>query len=468
MSRIGKITHNITVDTDAYKIVHPIQRPQDLNLLHSYGEPRVGGENKEVCFIGISPTVQQHFTQKVTKELIEEGEEECYMTFGTKEYFQRKIWEKVMELGYLPLKIMAVPEGTIVEEGNVCFTIQSTTPWFANMVSHFEDLLMWCWYSTGVCTRSMNIKRAITPIFHETSDIPHLVLPYAVNDFGLRGATFFEGAIMGGMAHLVHFEGSDNMPASRHLKNFYGYKGRAKSVWATEHSVATVYGPGRGEYEYVIAQLSQHTDMIKSIVIDSYDADNFMQNIVGSDEIKRLIKAHTGRIVWRNDSEDPLRQVVKYSDVLGAHFGFDMNNKGYKVIKENQGMIQGDGMTEESIPKLFLDYTRTGWAADNLVTGSGGGLLEQNLTRDTNRWAVKASYGERNGVPFDIRKTPKTDMTKQSKGGLLKLHSKGTTIESSKETPEQFAGYTDMMQPVFNNGEVYTDSFENIIERASK
>jgi len=459
---------NITIDTDAYKITHWLQRPQNITKLYSYGEPRVGGKDKEICFFGLSPAIQEHLLFPVTNEMIEEGIEECISTFGTPAYFNKAVWEKVRDLGYFPIKIMSAPEGMIIGEGNVCFTIESTEPWFANMISHFEDILMWVWYATGVCTRSMNIKRGIRPAFEKSSDIGNLILPVAVNDFGLRGATYHEGAIMGGMAHLVHFVGSDNMPASRMIKDFYNYKGRAKSVWATEHSVATSYGNGRGEYDYVIAQLSQHTDKIKSIVIDSYDADNFMQNIVGSDEIKRLVIAHEGRIVWRPDTGKPLTNVCKYSDVLGAIFGFDMNSKGYKTIKHNTGLIQGDGMTEETIPELYDEYIKTGWSADNIITGSGGGLLEEGLTRDTQRWAIKASYGEKDDIPFDIRKTPKNDMSKQSKGGKVKLHTPHTTLESSKETKIMFDAYQNLLIPVYDNGKFYKQNFEDIIERANK
>jgi len=460
---------NMPIDTDAYKIVHPIQRPDNISKLYAYGEPRAGGQSKKICFFGLSPIIQEHFLQPVTTEMINEAKEECLLTFGQKGYFQRAIWEKVRDLGYYPIKIMAVPEGTVVEEGNVCFTIESTEPWFANMVSHFEDHLMWTWYASGVCTRSMNIKKGIIPSFDKSSDIKDLVLPFAVNDFGLRGATYFEGAVMGGMAHLVHFEGSDNMPASRMIKDFYGMKGRAKSVWATEHSVATCYGPGRGEYEYLLAQLRRAPDDAAiSTVIDSYDANNYMQNIVASEEIKSLIMARSGRTIFRPDTEDPLTNVCKYSDVLGSIFGFDINKKGYKTLKHNVGLIQGDGMTEQTIPVLYSEYVKTGWAADNIVTGSGGGLLEEGLTRDTQRWAIKASYGEKDGVPFDIRKTPLTDMTKQSKGGRLKLHSPGTTIQSSMETPQMFNSYTDMMVPVYENGVFHKQKFEDIIERATK
>jgi nicotinamide phosphoribosyltransferase len=460
---------NICCDTDFYKITHWLQRQSNINKWYMYAEPRLGGKYPEVCFFGLQVALMEHLVNaRVTKEMITEAEEENYMTGGKNEYFNREAWERVMNLGYFPLEIKAVPEGTIVPEGNVTHTIESTEPWFANMIGHFEDILMWPWYSTAVATRSMKIKKAITPFYQETSDNLDN-LPYALNDFGLRGGEFYEAAAIGGMAHLIHFDGSDNMPASRLLKDFYSYTGKAKSVWATEHSVALSFGPGRGEVDYVLHQLSQFHMMPKSIVIDTYDADNFMLNVVGHEEVKAAIRNHPGRKIWRPDSGVAIRNLAKYSDMLTQHFGFSMNTKGFRVLNENNGFIQGDNINEESAPQLYSDYTKIGWSADNLVLGSGGGLLEEGLTRDTSRWAIKPSYGEKDGVPFNMQKTPKTDPTKNSKSGRLKLHTsmnKFMTIESSKESAAQFAGYTDSLKTVYKNGEFFPITFNEVINNA--
>jgi nicotinamide phosphoribosyltransferase len=134
---------NLTILTDAYKIGHHLQRPQNITKLYSYGEPRVGGVNKEICFFGSQVLIQENFLQKITDEMIKEGKEECISTFGTDKYFNEEAWKRVKDLEYLPLRIKSAPEGMIIEEGNVCFTMESTEPWFANMISHFEDILMW-------------------------------------------------------------------------------------------------------------------------------------------------------------------------------------------------------------------------------------------------------------------------------------------------------------------------------------
>lgn len=461
---------NLIIDTDFYKLTHHLGYPENLTNIYMYGESRIGSKYPRVCFFSLSMIIQDHFLQSVTNEMIEEAAEESYLTSGTGKYFNREVWERVRDLGYLPIKIKAVPEGTVVDINNVLFTIESTKDWFAKTANGLESTLMHVWYPTTIATRAMHIKEGIKPIFAKSSDIGDLILPFAVNDFGYRGATGHEAAARGGAAFLTHFVGSDNMAANRALKDYYGYKGRIQSVWATEHSVATSFGlKFENEMEYLRHQLTHaDPDQIISVVIDSNDSDSFIKEVVGSQEMVERIKARKGRVVFRPDSGDPLRNVVKYSDMLGSLLGFDINSKGYKVIKHNVGLLQGDGMDEITIPALYNDYIKTDWAADNFITGSGGGLLQVDANRDTQRFAIKASYGEMNGIPFDIKKTPKTDLTKASKSGKLKLHTPHMTFSSSNESPAMFESYHDIMSTVYEDGKFYPTKFETILENINR
>lgn len=463
---------NIILDTDSYKITHHLQTPPGITKLYSYGEPRVGGKYPFVSFFGLRMIIMDHFLQKVTKEMIEEAEWRADATFGERGYFDSETWQRVKNLGYLPIRIKAVPEGTKVAIDNALFTIESTESWFAGHLNALETLLMHVWYPTTVATRSMTIKESIKPWFLKSSDVTEYVLPVAVNDFGFRGATGHEAAARAGAAHLLHFVGSDNEAGMTALYDYYGCVDRLKSVWATEHSVATSYGEGIGESDYLNAQLERAPlDKIISIVIDSYDSDNFIQNVVGSEIIKEKIKARSGRVVFRPDSGDPKINVLKYLDMLGGIFGYHINSKGFKVVDHNVGLIQGDGMNEHSIPEIYKELVRAGWAADNIVTGSGGGLLQVDINRDTSRWAIKASYGEKDGVGFNIQKNPATDTTKKSKAGMLKLHPTSDTFitMSSAEMPiNQFNGYVDCMETVLENGDFHPEIFDNILTRANK
>lgn len=118
--------------------------------------------------------------------------------------------------------------------------------------------------------------------------------------------------------------------------------------------------------------------------------------------------------------------------------------------------------------KKVQDWRYRGIPERGIITGSGGGLLTQGLTRDTDRWAIKASYAEIDGNPIEVRKSPKTDMTKQSKGGLLKLHKQRNsfiTLQSVKETPAMFNSYLDELDTVYENGILVRDQNFNDIRK---
>lgn len=458
---------NLIIDTDAYKMTHWLGYPENLNKLYSYAESRIGSKYPRVLFFGLSMIIQDHLLQPVTDQMIEEARLDCLNTFGTDKYFNIEVWRKVKKLGYLPIKIKAAPEGTIVDVDNVLFTIESTEDWFAKTANSIEGTLMHTWYPTTVATRAMGILENIKPAFEKSSMIGDIILPVAVNDFGYRGATCHEAAARGGAGFLLSFIGSDNMAASRALKDYYRYSGRGKSVWATEHSVATSFGlKFEDEIDYLYHQLTKSDpSQIISIVIDSNDADNFISAVACSPDIMKLIKERTGRVVFRPDRGVPLRNMVIYSDMLSAKFGFDMNEKGYKIIKDNVGLLQGDGMDEISIPQLYNEYIKTGYAADNFITGSGGGLLQIDINRDTQRFAIKASYGEREGKPIDICKSGTGDITKASKSGKLKLHRPNSTYTSKDP---QFEGYTDLLETVYKNGQFKKVDFEDILSNMKR
>ncbi|KGO32071.1 hypothetical protein Q757_03230 [Oenococcus alcoholitolerans] len=127
---------------------------------------------------------------------------------------------------------------------------------------------------------------------------------------------------------MLHFRSSDNLPADKAIADIYNFKGRSVSVWATEHSVATSYGPGRGEIDYVNAQLDRAGENdIVSIVIDSYDSVNFVKNVIGSDQIKNRIEKRPGRVVLRPDSGEPQEIDEQVLNLLDDIFGSSVKQK---------------------------------------------------------------------------------------------------------------------------------------------
>ena len=151
-------------------------------------------------------------------------------------------------------------------------------------------------------------------------------------------------------------------------------------------------------------------------------------------------------------------------DALATIFGTTVNHKGYRVLDYNVGIIQGDGMKADTIVSLYEALIAAGWSADNLVVGSGGGLLQEGFTRDTERFAIKAAYAENSaGERINIQKNPKTDVSKASKAGLLKVIMR----QGQMVTVSQKDSGDDLLQTVYDNGVFSPVDGSVIVQRAA-
>ncbi len=206
------------------------------------------------------------------------------------------------------------------------------------------------------------------------------------------------------------------------------------------------------------------------IAVDFYKELNHIIK-TESDELCALFDAKYGAYMTGGD---PVEVNMRLIDILWAAFGGTYTN-GFKLLIPQVRLIQGDGIDIEMIEKILSAAKAKGYCADNWVFGSGGGLL-QKFDRDTQNFAIKASYGERivngNIEFFNLVKEPITSKGKRSKAGKLKLQ-KGVnqylTLSSAKETDVQFNSYVDYMDVVFDNGKLVReqtfDEIKKIIEK---
>ncbi|HEY4399924.1 MAG TPA: nicotinate phosphoribosyltransferase [Lactobacillaceae bacterium] len=451
---------NLILATDAYKMTHHLQYPAGLTQLYSYGEARVGGESPTVSWFGLQSVVAEHLLTLITTAMIDEAEELSALTFGTTAYFNRDVWERVRDLGYLPIRIKALPEGLEVPLGVPLFTLESTEVWFATTLNALETVLMHVWYPTTIATNSLYIKRALAPLFAQSGTVA--LLESAVNDFGLRGSTSLLSGARGAAAHLLHFTGTATLPAQSLLQAIYhGDYGR--SIRSSEHSVATAFGAEQGELVYLRAQLdSAPADLPVSVVIDSYDTLGFVANVVPV--FAEEILARRGRTIFRPDSGEPTQVVPAVLAQLAQIFGSTVNDKGYRVLNGNIGVMQGDGMNATTIVNLYKTLMTAGWSVDNLTTGSGGGLLQEGFTRDTQRFAIKASYAKINGEDVNLHKQPKTDPTKISKAGrfkVVRIEGQLTTVQVDDLRPDE-------LRILLENGQFYPEDWSDILQRAEE
>lgn len=429
---------NIILDTDSYKASHFRQFPPGTERIFGYLESR-GGRYGSTLFFGLQYLIRKYLTAPITQKDVDEAAA-FFAAHG--EPFPINGWRRVVEKhnGYLPLRIRAVPEGTVVPVRNVLMTVESTDSEIPWIVGWFETQLMRLWYPITVATRSFYCKRVIAEYLKKTANDPMAELPFKLHDFGARGVSSAESAGVGGMAHLVNFKGTDTVIGARYAQEFYGTVDPVAgfSIPAMEHSTVTAWGPTREADAFRNMILAHPDHAMVACVSDSYDIENAVENI-WADDLLDLVKASNKVIVIRPDSGNPASVNLKLLSILERKVGMQQNSKGYKVLPKFFRLIQGDGNDDETAIEAILSaITGAGYSASNIAFGMGGGLL-QKLDRDTQRFAFKVSQITVNGERRDVWKRPTSDLSKASKKGQLDLVRKDgqfRTVVSDAPVPD--------------------------------
>lgn len=454
---------NIALTTDSYKVPQFKQYPPNTTNVFSYFESRQ--EDVDITFFGLQYIIKEYLTGTViTPEDVEEANEFIKQHIGLDNGFNYTGWMTIAtELdGKLPLEIKAVPEGTTVSGRNVLFTVENTDPRFYWLTNYMETLLCQVWYPTTVATNSRRIRETLVEFNAETSDNdPNETANFQCHDFGFRGVSSVETAGLGGAAHLLWFMGTDTIEAIRTLQQYYTTDNMlAWNIPASEHSTMTSWGR-ENEAAAMENMLDKFPTGMVSVVSDSYDIMNAVNNIWG-DELKEKVLNRDGRVVVRPDSGDPVVSTKKIVQALWDKFGGEVNEKGYKVLHPNIRMIQGDGIDLQTVREILWTFKRNGFSSENIVFGSGGGLL-QKFNRDTFKFAFKCSSIKIEGVERDVRKSPLewneneeyVQSNKFSKKGRLQLDFRNGNYETIDEN--ETGVINPQLRTVFKNGELIVD-----------
>jgi nicotinamide phosphoribosyltransferase len=402
--------------TDSYKQSHYKQYPPDTEFVHSYLESRLG--YMELIPFSFQATLLEYLVGPVvTREKIRQAEQRCREHFG-QDLFNSAGWRYIWATygGYLPVKIMARPEGLPTSGRFPLLTIQNTDPRVPWLTNFLETLLVQAWYPISVATLSREIKKIIHYYLDVTGDLEGL--PYKLHDFGFRGVSSVESARIGGAAHLINFKGTDTMPALDYIWTYYGGHGNeGVSIPAAEHSTITSWGRD-GEGAAFENMLEQYPTGLVAVVSDSYDIEYACKVLWGS-KLKNRILQRDGVLIVRPDSGEPVESVLSVLNYLGDAFGFRKNKKGFCELPPQIRIIQGDGVNKDSIAAILEAMKFENWSANNIAFGMGGALL-QKLTRDDNSIVMKCCGIKRAGQEWeDVYKQPKGDMTKVSTPGSL-------------------------------------------------
>lgn len=457
-------------------------------------------------------------------------------------------FEALHDLGYLPIEVKALPEGTVAPVGNAFFTIRNTLPEFEWLPNYLESgISTELWKPLTVATVGRTIRQISDKFAIETTG-SNAGVEFQNHDFHVRGASGFESAGICGVAFLLSSCGTDNLPALWTAEKFYQTKVTdgllAGSVPAGEHSVTTsgilaevARAKAKGEdIDLVEAEIRYSRTVmtekfptgIVSFVADSFDYWSYITRVLPA--LKEEVFARDGKFVVRGDSGNPVHVIAGYriykcddqeiadfdgdfenmwnalqsylydgeSEVINfgglyyllkleggeltdfeeitsyeAHgtveclwsiFGGTVNELGYRLLDPHIGMIYGDGINPQRQTEILQRLKEKWLASTNVVFGVGSYTLNM-LSRDHLGMAIKATNQIINidGVNVDqpIYKDPKTDQTKKSKRGLLRVVEENgelVTLDLQKREEEQQG----LLQVIYRDGKI--TQLENIFE----
>jgi nicotinamide phosphoribosyltransferase len=443
--------------TDFYKVHHHRMYPEGTTMIYSNLTPRksrIDGVDKVVVF-GIQHFIKEYLINAFNEHFFGNSEERTDIRKANiiakyKRHIgvDTKHIEALWDLGYLPLEIKALPEGTLCPIGVPLLTIRNTHPDFYWLTNYVETLLScMLWQPITSATIAHEYKKILTKYAKETDANNTAFVDWQGHDFSMRGMSSVESAILSGMGHLLSFTGTDTIPAIYQLESSYNATGLiGASVPATEHSVMCM-GTKEDEVGTFQRLLKLYPEGILSVVSDTWDLWKVLTEILPA--IKDDVMNRNGKLVIRPDSGNPVdiicgktmtyrvvergnqnilssgtrfifndsgRNPEVYTktgswnslgyepyqrtvedkgviELLWDLFGGTINGQGYKVLDPHIGAIYGDSITPQRAKEICERLKAKGFASTNIVLGVGSYTYQYN-TRDTFGFAVKATYGE--------------------------------------------------------------------------
>lgn len=441
--------------TDGYKLDHRRQYPKGTEYVYSNWTPRSNeylpqATDGAVVF-GIQYFIKKYLIDyfnenffKVEKEKAVKNFARRIDTFLGENGVGTKHIEELWDLGYLPIRIKSLPEGSICPIRVPALTIINTNPKFF-WITNFLETLMSCelWLPMTSATIAREYRKELERHARKTGFSKDVELGFLCHDFSMRGMAGLEASIISGMAHLTSFIGSETVPAIDAMEKYYNIDAEkeliAGTVPATEHSVMSAGGceDEFNTYKRLLTEI--YPKGYVSIVSDTWDLWQVVCDFIP--RLKNEILARDGRFVVRPDSGDPVKIICGYTkgeledyigdvstaeqkgvyELLWETFGGTINEKGYKVLDTHIGVIYGDSITLERQKEIYRRLEEKGFAATNLVLGVGS-YTYQYKTRDSLGFAMKATWCQINGEPKEIFKQPKTDSgMKNSLKGLIQV-----------------------------------------------
>lgn len=473
-----------TLLCDFYKVSHMAQYPEGTESIYSTWIPRSNkyfpNADKVVAF-GVQGFIKkylinyfdEHFFNRQIEDVVAGYKRVLKHTMGIENPEAAHI-EDLHKLGYLPIRIKAVKEGSLIPIKVPILTIENTQKKFFWITNYLETLISnQIWLPMTSATIAYTYRQILNKYSIETTGNIDGV-QFQAHDFSMRGMGAFEASVNSGAGHLLSFVGTDTIPSISYHEEYYNADIEKElvgtSIPATEHSVMCAYGDENefGLFKRLINVI--YPNGLFSVVSDTWD----FWKVVGEylPALKDDIMAREGKVVIRPDSGDPILILCGDIDgetelerkglieVLWNIFGGTVTDQGYKLLDTHIGAIYGDSITLERCEEICRRLKEKGFASTNVVFGVGSFTYQYN-TRDTFGFAMKATHAVVNGQERFLFKDPKTDDgTKKSlKGRAAVYEYQGEIIYEDGHTIEslEMRNFNDMLETVFEDGELLRD-----------
>lgn len=472
---------------DFYKVGHLKQYTNGTEFVYSNFTPRsdrlaqmLPDFDHRVVFFGLQGVIRwllidlwnEEFFERPKEDVLAQYRRRMDSSLGVGAVSTEHI-AALHDLGYLPLHIKALPEGSRANIGVPVFTVINTDPRFYWLTNYVETMLSAeSWKSITTATIAYEYRRLLDGYAKMTGS-PAEFVAWQGHDFSMRGMSGIHDGMKSGAGHLLCFTGTDSISSIDYLEDYYDAAGDfvGGSVPATEHSIMSIDGSESEQETFRRLVQDLYPSGVISIVSDTWDFWRVLTDYAPA--LREIIEARKpdanglAKVVFRPDSGDPVKIICGDLEApegspaskgaigcLWEAFGGTTTSTGHRLLNQRVGLIYGDSITLDRASRILKGLAAQGFASANIVFGIGS-FTYQCVTRDTFGHAYKCTYAVVNGEAREVYKDPVTDAgTKKSARGLLRVErtAEGFQLFDRQTKQQESEGE---LQTVFINGETF-------------
>lgn len=419
------MSYNPLLLIDFYKACHAEQYPEGMTKIYSPGTPRMSRlkDITEETYFGGQAFAKEYLIKafnesffNIPEEVVVKQYKRVMMNTLTPDENRVDKIIALHRLGYLPIALYTIPEGKATKIGVPQSVFVNTHPDFAWLTNTLETLYSCYIWHTQIAVEIGKRYRKIVDEYVEKTCDADVRAARMLGDFSMRGQHCEQSATKASAAWLLSFLNTATVPAILWLEDNYNCDIEKEEVGygalSFEHSTVTSNYAIDGNEETLLkkALTKIYPNSNFSFLTDSYDHDNFMNNVVPA--CKKEILEHNGTILFRGDSGDPVEIIAgKKINYISDEEEFDINDKenAYEWFREyayDNGIENEDNESHyfkigdkyyEVLIRAEIGKERGGWTDNNYYFVDGYEIewaeIEPSLELLGMVWSLDQNFG---------------------------------------------------------------------------